>query len=334
MTIYFQGSELEALMPNVATGLYTEDATNGGSHYDSTKSRGAVNGGESADAYYEARASQNLTVFWLHFWGHAYSIGAGTNRAVWQVLDGTGTPVVRFRSTNSTMSDTRLEYWNGAIWVTSPTVIDYDSREKSRYDLRIEKGTGGAADRIELYWNEMLADSIQGVGILSAFASCRAVRFYGPNAVVKSHKASQVIIADTPTLDYSLLTVVPTANGTDTDGVGTVADISEFVTNNATYISFDASGQKRGFKAPARTTSNKVKGFTVTARIRVGDETSPNQVKPFLKIGETYYYGDTIMLTLGYSNYQYTWNLNPATGIEWTNAEVNDAALEWGWEVV
>jgi hypothetical protein len=48
----------------------------------------------------------------------------------------------------------------------------------------------------------------------------------------------------------------------------------------------------------------------------------------------TRYYGTTFALDVIPLAYQYTWQLNPATGVAFTAAEANAATLEWGWEAV
>jgi hypothetical protein len=127
----------------------------------------------------------------------------------------------------------------------------------------------------------------------------------------------------------------PTSLGTDaTDGVGTLADVNEQAFNDATFQALSATGQRRSYRAAARTgTSSVVTGVTISCRAAY-EEGGPTQIRPYLLISGVRYYGPNIALTLVFSAYQHTWALNPATGAAWTTAQADDANLEFGWEAV
>lgn len=331
MTVYFQGSELEALHINPGAGSYQESSDSSGTSYNPTYSRGSARG--NGGGRITADAGQELTVFWAHVeWYQNITVSA--YGSMLRVTDGNGNGAVRIRTINS--SQGQAEYYNGG-WIPFGGVIDLYDRSR-RWDVRVEKGAGGSPDLIEIYWMEMLVADVSGVGLLAGFTGFQKVEFDQANTSVYVLRLSQVAIADEPMLDWRVLTIAPTADGTDTDGLGSVSDVNELNTNNGTFIAFDDPGERRSFvSTTTRTLQNEIKALTVACRARISSEIAePNQIRPYvIPAGEsTRYYGDTMTLTLGYLNHQYTWNQNPATSEDWTPMEINDPDLEYGWEIV
>lgn len=323
MTVYFQGSELEAIWPNPSFGTYNDSQASIEPQWARVMSRQNT----SFDGFLEHDAGEELTTAWFHcVYQNVSSNNAGGGVPGLTILDGSENDAVQIWG-NAT-NQAQVRHWNGSEWETVGDPFEWTSGMAVTFDLRVQKD---GTDTIQLYRDEILIAEKIEAGMLDNFTGFR----YARASVRLAIGLSQCIWSDVPALDWNLLTIPPTVESvTENDGSGVIADVNETPINNNTFYAFTAAGEQQGFTAPARTLSNEIKAVTLAGRWRQSDETSPSQVKPYLKIGGVLYYGDTFALTLGYLNYQYTWNLNPATGLDWTPAEVNDVALEFGWEIV
>lgn len=333
MTVYFQGSELESLWPNPNLGTYAESNAT----IDATWSRAAASVQSNGYAgYIEADSGSNLTTFWFHDRAGRRNANALNASAASSLSIYTAAGVEAVRVTHPGNEQLQLQYKDaGAVWQNVGAVFDFHNSQTM--DLRIQLGNGiSTPDILELYRDEILVAGKSEVNFLRPTypLGWRYARLYSIANI--EFAFSQVMIADEPTIDWTCKTIVPNSDGGDTDGTGVVGDINETSINNSTFISFDTAGQHRSFKALARNLTNKVKAFTVAARIRLVVETSPDKIRPYVRPAgaPSRYYGNTFQLTLGYKNYEYTWNTNPQTGVAWTTSEINDADLEFGWEVV
>ena len=331
MTVYWQGSELEAIWPNPAGGTYVE---NGGVQGAWVRGAAAITGGTGWLRGGDGVARANL---WMHFYtGPANTTNNQNNDTQVYIHDQDGNPVVRWNVTGGlTAANAVIEYLNtDGVWTQCTETFEWVSGTGSPFNSWDVHVQVGAEDKLEIYREEVALCELSG----NLFhASITGFKHLYTTRNGRGRAMSEMIFANEPVLDWRLTTFVPTTDGTDsTDGEGSIADVSEQQINNDTFISFTSAGEKRSFKSPARTMTNKIKAFTVAARIRLEDLEIPNKIRPYVvPAGQTTrYYGDVIELSVGYENYQYTWNLNPYTGVAWTPTEINHADLEYGWEVV
>lgn len=317
MTIYFQGGEQESFFNPTGT------ASTSAGMFDSAWARQANNGGCRAyskvaiTTFYATWSSRNATTILgnTHVWAIFYDL-AGNQR-------------VRFYGTANNIF--RVEYWKSGAWVACTNLVGITGvwGVLNRFVLHVDIAGG----KIELHRDGVLVGTDTGLD-LSGITDLSSVYLADP---VGDWYHSQVIIADENLLLWNSKTAYATANGTDsTDGTGTYTDINESTLSDTTYISFTANGQKRSFTTVDRAASlsRYPKGITVTGRLMRLDATGPQQARPYLLIGGTRYYGTTFTLTTGWDSYQYTWMLNPSTGLAWALSEAESASLEFGWEAV
>jgi hypothetical protein len=327
MTIYFQGSELEALWPNPGYGSPNERSGYG---EDGWSRAGSQIGGTGTNGWIRGDAGADRKKLWFHDYYERSSSNSNVS----------GQRALTFRNADLVegvrlMSDSvgqHLEYWDGSAWIQVGN--SFQLFYPVSYDLRIEVGeTVEDPDIIEVYVSEIMLAGITDVGLIRPnFES--GFRYADRHGIANtSWVTSQMILADRPTLDWKSKTLPPSTLGTDQDGTGLVTDVNEISINNNTFISFDSAGQRASFKAGARTLANEIKGVTAAARARLSDEESPQFAKLYLLIDDVRYYSPIFTLTIGYLNFVYTWNQNPATGLDWIPADVNDPDLEWGWEI-
>ena len=199
----------------------------------------------------------------------------------------------------------------------------------NNWDLLVVPGASG---RFELYKNQVLF--LSASASMTAFSSLQVCRLNGPASGSANFNWSQIKIQSTSTVNSRVYTSAPTSNGTDAGGTGTFSDVSEILLSDTTYWEFGTAGDKRSTKAAARTLSRSCKGVGISFRAMRVDATGPQQIRPYLIIGGTRYYGSTFPLTTGFLGYRYLWTLNPSTGAAWTTSQANDANMEMGLEAV
>ncbi|MEJ7831352.1 MAG: hypothetical protein WKF79_00420 [Nocardioides sp.] len=256
------------------------------------------------------------------------------SKRVWEGQDATGLALIRIFATST--STYQIQVWNGSAFVdTGPTWSPGVHSTKHRYDMRVLATATGA---IDIYMMSGSGSRILVVSVTGDFSlQAGVVRHKIVRLSAGLNNPSGIggyLVQTDSTLNSFTESKPPTSTGTDTGGTGLFSDASETAFNDTTVISLPAAGDRRSLKAAARTaTLAFVRGVTVSARLayEVG---GPTSVKPYLLIGGVRYYGTTFALSTVFQPFQFTWQTNPSTSAAWTTAQVNDATLEWGWEVV
>lgn len=320
MTTLFAGTEREALQ-QAATGVYSESAGPRRAGY----SRAATTCGPQTNSDCRLTCNMDAAVpeAWINFYTGQF---VGAYFGV-EAKDASGNTIARITNGGA------LQYWNGSTFVTAPGTT-FSQVADGVVTMRVCKGAGSAG-RVEAYWNEnLISDS--GPIALTSFGDIAYFDVVGyPLTGLNRHRFfSEVVISDESTLQWGCFTVPPVADGADTDGAGTVADVNELDLNESTFIALSAAGEKRSFTHDDVNAENYVKAVSVAGRIRRVDDTGPQQIRPYLTIEGTRYYGPTFALTTGFKNYCHSWSLNPATGTDWTTADVDLPEFAQGWEAV
>lgn len=243
------------------------------------------------------------------------------------VRDDSGNVIARL---NQTSGNINAQYWDGSAFQTAAgTATNEADTTLTEYTFHVKKGSGTGS--IALYRAGALVQEVTDITLTSFGAIADVVLGYNGT---RYRGFSEVVVSTEPTIGWGVLTVPPSAEGVDTGGTGTYADVDEVVLSTADYIAFDTAGQKHSFKHAAIEVANFVKSVTVTAHARVVDGDGPQSMRPYVVVGGTRYYGDTVALATSWEDYQHSWEVNPATSVQWSPEEVNDAALEKGWEAV
>lgn len=324
MTVLFAGSEREALQQNLSSGSYSEENALAQSPY--TRGSSRMDGGSTT--WYDAVFSDAVDECWLHFRRQYNGFDDQTSSPPVFVMDASNNVIAKLEITSGT--NYVLQYWNGSAFVTVGGQISQNSGVPQEIDLHVKKGDGNGS--VAVYKNNTL--HAQAVDLtLTSFGDLAKVRLAGRGS---TNYWSQVIVTDAAeaTIDWNLWTIVPSANGTDTDGTGTVADVNELNMNTSTFVYLEAAGEKRSFIHAAINTEDFIRGVVVAGCLRRVGSTGPQQARPYLIIEGVRYYGDTFPLALGFADYEYVWPISPASGTDWTTDEVNDPTFEMGWEAV
>lgn len=324
MTVLFAGSEREALQQNPSAGTYTETADVIQSPYN----RGSAYMAGGATTFYECVFSNAVTECWLHYRRQYNGFDDQTSAPAIHFMDAANNIIAKVEITSG--STYVLQYWNGSAFVVVGTSMLNVNGTVFEIDINVKKDA--ATGRVAWYRAGVLHAEATALN-LTSFGDIAKVRLVGRN---NENRWNQVIITDAaePTINWNLWTVPPNADGTDTDGTGTYADVDELVMNTSDFIQLDNAGDKHSFLHAAITVEDFVRGVVVAACARRVDGSGPQNIRPYLIIGGVRYYGDTYALTTSFFDYEYIWGLNPATATDWTTADVNDPTFEMGWEAV
>lgn len=325
MTVLFMGGEREALVQ--ASGTTTEG--NSAGYYDSAVSRGYVTL-EGSGATYLAPFSASSDDVWLHMRRRQYGFSDGSAQATINFRDASNNVLARLRNISS--GNYGLEYWDGSSFVGVPGSPNPGPAGVMHvYDVHIVRHA--SAGIVEWYYDGALIASATGLNTAS-YGTMTNIQMVW--VVDGGGAISEVVVTDAdPTIGWKLTTFPPTGDGTDTDGTGTYADVDELVTSTADFIALDTAGQHHSFTKGTHSYLNEISGVAIAAQIRVADGTGPQQIKPYVKIGGTRYYGTTFALTNGFVNYRYVWLQDPSTLADWDYLDVgSDTYMEFGWEAV
>lgn len=265
--------------------------------------------------------------FW-HGWRSNGSISV--NEQLWIGYTAAGTAVARIIA--ATTATGQFQIWSGTVWTNiGGTFALVGGTAKN--DLHFVPAVSG---RIEFYYGNAGSQTkvLDLTGDYSAAANIVRIGHDGNTTGGGfDNDVAHEIVQTTSTLNTTSEIKPPTSDGADTDGgVGGWANVDEVTYSDADYIALAAVGKRQSFKAIARTTTQaSVTGVTASCRAWY-EGGGPTNIKPYVTLGGVRYYGTTFALDVIPKAYQYTWQVDPSTGVAWTAATANSAALEWGWE--
>ena len=320
MTVSFMGSEVSAL--NVA-GAIAENTTAG--NFRAANGRAAINllgNLESCYGEWDSAVGEG----WIH-WVANSSYDNDLTDNVLIVTDGSA--VNLFRLMTSAVATFQAQYWSGGAWNNVGATFGVDTA-LSEFVVHLVAGASGS---FEVYQDSTLLSS--GTFASTATDMKRATFYSSDDA--SSINFSEVMLGDAAnTLIFTVCeTEPPTADGTDTAGTGTYADVDEVPFNDADVLVLANDGDNHSFTSAARTGGLAVVlGVSVGARMRC-EVTGPQNARFYLKLDGVRYYSDTFALTTTHAAYQYTWDTDPRTSFEpWSLTDAQGAGLEWGIEAV
>ena len=320
MTILFIGTELDSL-----SNVYNGDSyvTDPGKWYDSNWARNTLVV-QDTSAFFDCTASESVTSeFWFHITQH---IDGGFGEiGQFAFIDSLGQPWIRMDVSNTFTN--QVQYWNGSSWISIGSTFLVPGPDHTK-DIKIT-GFGGSNVSLDYWVNGVNLASVGNIPVPS-MTDLKTVRVMGLSSI----GYSQILIADSTTLSRKVKSAPPIADGTDTDGIGSISNVNETQTDDSTYIEFTSAGQHRSAIAAARSFPySTVKGVSISGRMMRVDNLGPQFVSPYLLINGTRYYGPNFPLYISFTNYSYIWTTNPATGFEWTTADAENSTLEFGWEM-
>lgn len=312
MSVLFVGGEMGAFIP--ATAGAVEATSFGANSYNSAFARCCLSVATVSD-YAESADFGTGTDLYCHLDMSVYGGGFGsTDDARFRWCDGSGTEVVRLTYQYGTDA-LRLDYWSGAAWVNAGAITVELSGVLQTIDIHAV--VNSASGSLKLYLSGTERISATGLD-LSGITALGKVRIYGAPGGHLTF-ASQVIVADEPTIGMRAFTVPPTGVGASSDWTGTYAEIDEIIYSDADFINSASVNQVSTFAAtPPTLTGYQVKAVAVTARAKCG-ASGPLNIQMAVRSSGTTYFGATKALDVGYRAFCKVWDTDPATSAAWTN---------------
>jgi hypothetical protein len=242
-----------------------------------------------------------------------------------------GTPVVRAILGDST-AQIQWQFWDGAAW------------NNIGPSMAVPNTSGAGKAFIEVQWTcgvsgnlRVLISDVEQFSLSVNLSAATAMTLFRMTdmSLIGANYISELIISEIATVGHRLKTVPATSNGLDINGTGSYLDIDDTGNgSDADVVSFSAAAQKQSFKGAARTLGSSIRAVVAACRAWRVDATGPQNMRAYIIVSGTRYYGPTIALDTAPDIYQHSWDLNPATGVYWTPSEANAAALEWGFEAL
>jgi hypothetical protein len=168
-----------------------------------------------------------------------------------------------------------------------------------------------AAETVYLYLN--------GILLLTGVLAAGSVDYVDVGSISDSVTAySEVIVQDSSTLGYALLTVPPLANGNTNTWTGSVGNIDEITINDANYNTTTADSQLAEYTVTYTLPSGdwNVVAYVEEARVSVGS-TGPQHFEFAVRTYGSDYVAGTVTPTNYLDNYSYIWAQNPHTALPW-----------------
>lgn len=217
------------------------------------------------------------------------------------------------------------QYWNGSAWVSVGTGVLWEGflyEQALRIKMHATLGVFGR------YHNTVLDGQLSGNTILTAGTAINRIEIA---LGIGQTTFSEIIIADEDTRGMRLQRCEPTSNGANTAWTGVFSDVDETGITDSDLISSASANQIETYGCGdihSSMSAFAVKAVAVSARARKGG-TGPQNLQAATRIGATNYFTSNLSaLNTAFAAVQGIWAVSPATGIAWTQAEVN--AAEFG----
>ena len=219
-----------------------------------------------------------------------------------------------------------IQVWRGGAWVTLATSTgDLITGLVMRFDISAKyAATGGF---VEVWMNGVLLVSYTGDTSSDNGPNVSRINYGSVNTYTTS--ISAMIIATESTKTLTLVERRPSGNGALAEWTGSYADIDELAYSDTDFITPTALNQISTFTFPALPAP--LAGYEVQAVVESGrgqlGASSPTSFEGVARVSGTNYtkaVGSPIPSTFG-GGLQSIWSVNPATGLIWTQAEVEAA---------
>lgn len=316
MSVLFMGGEMSSFVPSAAE-VY--ERTGSAGTWNSSFARCFLST-DDGTTYAESADFGTGTDLWLHMDMQVYTLGSGSGSTVrFHWMDGGGTAKIRLVQIYSS-NTLRAEYWNGSAWTSAGSAtVNMISRQTIDMNVVCNSATGS----IKVYVAGTLRINSGSID-LSGITALGKIRILGvTNSIRMNTYASQVIVADEPTIGWRLLTRYVNGAGADSAWTGAYTDIDEITYNDADFILSGTNNQVSTFTQTGPSiTGYTVRAVGVAARARRG-ASGPQNLQLALRSSGTTYFSSSKALDLGYGAFLHVWDQNPATTADWINTAID-----------
>jgi len=297
-----------------------------------TRSNILQNSGTSALVYFMSDFSPYapMTEMWIHFYGGMKTTSGSDSENWWVAVDNpTAGILCGLRAfPNSGMARFAWNDGSGAMVLSDPLFAVGTLSTYAEYDIHIK--ITGTTLYMALYGDgALIAEKTATLSTTYSFTGwrlCSAGNFSGS----WSFLYNQVVVATTPTIGFKVYTRQPTGNGNYTAFNGDYTAVDE-ITMDGEVVSTAVAAREsftRDAISGGITSALEVKAVAVSAYVRQGATDLPN-VQFFLRDGGVDYDSESFLLSFGYTGKKKIWELDPATGLKFTNTKAA-SALEFG----
>lgn len=257
---------------------------------------------------------------WIDFYIY---VSVGTTRPIAYLRSGSTN---LFRITCPTSSTIRLDYWDGAAWV-SGTASGGTLSSSNRYRISARVKMADANGALELYLDGALIGSFAGDTLQTVATTVDNLHLQAPGA--SNSVFSAVMVADEDTRAITYIARRPNGAGAAAEWTGAYTAIDETGFSDSDVVQSGTAGQVSTFgKAalPAEfSTGYSVMGIGVSARARRGVGLSNIQLAA--RSGSTNGFSSDKALGVAFAPDQHVFAQNPATSAAWTYAEADSAQI-------
>lgn len=263
-------------------------------------------------------------VTWIHFRQYNETLYGNVNGEVFAVLDDNGNEIVQINKTSIGGQSANLVLSDGISSINADIDDPYNSDAMVTYDIKVEIIFTDML--VEVYRNNVLIGSLNLQVNQSNISAPSRIRFknqieYNGHTLV----FSEIIVSDSDTRNARLSFVRPVSLGAYNDWDGAVTDLTDDDTTTA-MTTRDAD-QSVSLLLDAYSGSTSISGIVTSSLTTLG-QNAPSGIAHLMRLSGVDYEGTTFNPTDSFDSQIQSWDINPATSLPWTAADL--AALEYG----
>lgn len=248
---------------------------------------------------------------------HFGMIKAGTNNGLWVGTDSTSNWRVALYTYDGT-TQVKLASEAG-------TTLIGDNLHK--IDVQVTNYNGGASGNAKVYIDGGTTPVINYTGNLAVGGntSLNAINLSNNNC---EWWWSEVLVADSDTRSYSVVTHVPNAAGTtNTWTSAAFGNINPVTINDAVFAYDSVAGDVFQYKMSALPSTNTGVAAVKVSLRGVNTSTGPQAISIGVNHGGTAFYPAAQTMNTGWSLYEQIFQTNPVTSAAWTPSDVNNLQM-------
>jgi len=265
---------------------------------------------------------------WYYYSNEASAI-SGTYM---QFLDENDNPIIRLWKENGVANGLHFQYWDGSAW----NDIAADFNENVDVARRLDFGVvmNGTTGAVYMYKDRGLYASQENFDTTNSAARsfCKKIEI-GGNQNSGYVYYSGLVAANENTLNFFYVQTKPAADGNYTDWNGDYTDIDEVGMDDTDVLYAQTNGAQSTFTQtsldPSFTdTAWDIKALGTSAQVFNGSVRALPNIQMLTRSGTTDATGDLESITVAKKGVKHLFDVDPATGVEWTVTDV--AAAETG----
>jgi hypothetical protein len=181
----------------------------------------------------------------------------------------------------------------------------------------------GSSGTLKIYINKNLVFNYSGDLTTSGTITGYAGTSHGEIADNGYVAYSEFCVANSDTRDLDIITQYATGSGSEDDWTGTYTNVSGYAVNDANFDTTATSGNIQLYaQSSAGTSSSLVVGVVTNVRATAGGGSLGN-IELVQQIGGTLYSSSEIALPSSFSQVQFIQQTSPASGVAFTQSELN-----------